>query len=92
MTPEALKLPAVRFIRMYEPREHRMLNIWERVTTQEQLDDCPRATELTIQGQTIEVVLSEMMQFVPTCISLEAFKNICEIVDAQPSRYAVRSS
>lgn len=55
-----LTVPAVRFLRIYDFIQHRMVNIWETLWTQEQIQNCPFATELTVQAQTIGNALREI--------------------------------
>jgi hypothetical protein len=59
---EALMLrpPAVRFVRCFDPFQCKMLNLWFSLNTQAQIDDAPRATELTVQAKTVEDCMKEI--------------------------------
>lgn len=86
-----MKLPSVRFVRTFDVVNLRMVNVWMRVTTQEQLDNWPRATELTVTAPTFEEAMLEISKlFAKWQLSseLEAVeKAYASIADAQPSTY-----
>lgn len=88
-----IKPPAIRFMRVYDVNAHRMLNIWERLTTQRQIDDAPRAIELMVQCQTIEEARKEIKR-IWSC-DPEALAQILEasqkLVEAQDSVYEARA-
>jgi hypothetical protein len=55
--------PAVRFIRCYDAVNHRMLNVWEKLNTQAQIDNPPLAMEVMVQAQTFQEAMSEVEKY-----------------------------
>jgi hypothetical protein len=51
---ELMKLPAVRFIRIFDPINLRMINVWDIIRTQEQLDSTPRAIDCAVIAPSFE--------------------------------------
>jgi hypothetical protein len=91
-----ITLPAVRFVRCYDPFECRMRNIWMRVTTLDQLHNAPQATELTVTSQTIEEAMVEIRKVAerePGWFDVETIKEIekasKQLLDAKDSVYEV---
>ena len=89
-------LPAVRFVRCYDPRECRMRNIWMRVKTQDQLANEPMATELTVTAQTVEAAMFEIRKsngvfrrFLTDEVIHEIERASFKLVDAKDSVYEV---
>ncbi len=87
-----MELPCVRFIRIYDVQNHRMATIWQRVKTQEQLENWPRATELTVTSQTVEEAMIDIRKMVEAWkLGSEVLREIEEasksLVDAQYSVY-----
>jgi len=88
----SMELPCVRFIRIYDVQNHRMATIWQRVKTQEQLENWPRATELTVTSQTVEEAMIDIRKMVEAWkLGSEVLREIEEasksLVDAQYSVY-----
>jgi hypothetical protein len=95
-----LTLPAVRFVRCFDIREYRMRNIFMRITTQDQLANAPRATELTVTAQTVEGAMVEIRRWAEVEMSssrrwlrkedlVEIEKASHELINAQDSVYEV---
>ena len=93
-----LTLPAIRFVRVFDAREYRMLNIWMRVTTLDHLANAPLATELTVTAQTIEEAMIKIREAVMSwkhdCWQEETIADIekasKQLVEAKDSVYEVR--
>lgn len=71
-------LPCVRFVRIFDAQQLRMRNIWMRITTKDQYDNAPLATELCIQAPTVEKVLEELKGFCSRHLSDEVVQQIRE--------------
>jgi hypothetical protein len=90
-----MNLPAIRFVRVFDPRDYRMRNIFMRLTTRDQLQAIPCATEFVVTAQTIADALIEIRKVVHNWETLapdvmsEIEKASLELVDAQPSSYEV---
>jgi post-segregation antitoxin (ccd killing protein) len=88
-----LTLPCVRFVRFYDPRESRMVNLWLNITTQDQLANEPMAIELVVTNQTAEACMIEIRKHKSRWFDAETLDEIekasKQLVDAQPSFYGV---
>ncbi len=80
-----LTLPAVRFLRVYDCVQHRMVNLWETLWTQEQIYNCPQAVELVVQAQTVGEALRNIEQQIN---DPETFARIIEAFQKVPIKSA----
>lgn len=91
-----MKLPAVRFVRCYDINEGRMVNVWQSITTQDQLDNAPRATELTVTAQTVEGAMVEIRKtftrWMPEVTILEIEAASRNLLPALDSIYEARTA
>lgn len=55
--------PAVRFVRMYDVQNHRMINAWLSLQTQDQIDNAPRAVECEVTAKTYEEAVELIKTF-----------------------------
>jgi len=90
--PLNLPLPCVRFVRCYDPFKMQIVNTLMKVTTKDQLDNWPRATECTVTEVTVEKALAVISQW--HWLDAETFKKIKEashlLLDAKDSVYEAR--
>lgn len=88
-----LEPPAFRFIRCYDVTQNRMVNVWQRLYTQEQIENSPMAIELTVQAKTIEKCMEEIRNWKDRWITEEIINEIekasKQLLDAKPSFYGV---
>jgi hypothetical protein len=92
----ALTPPAVRFIRCYDVSTSRMLNVWQSLSTQEQIDNAPLATEFTVTEKTVDEAMIEIRKWKNKCWVPETIDEIEKasrtLIPAQPSFYGVRNA
>ena len=86
--------PAVRFVRAFDIVECRMVNVWSALSTQQQIDAKPMATELTVQAKDVETCLEEIKKYVGNWLTLEdlyqIIKSSKELKRAQDPIYLSR--
>lgn len=89
-----ITLPAVRFVRCYDPAQGRMVNLWMSITSQDQLRNAPMATECTVTAQNVPGALVEIRKAFSRWLDAETINEIEKasekLVSAQDSIYEVK--